>query len=600
MKSAIGMHRQLPTLLIDGVPTPAVAYTTYFEERSCYADFLAAGYRIFFVNASFTALPINSQTTGFTPFRVGVFENMDAPDYSDLDSAIAKILASCPDALIFPRIDVSMPKWWIDAHPEDITLTPKGGYREVLFSKAFREDGAALLRRLIAHVQQADYSHRIAGWQICGGATQEWMHHDAAGSLSPAAAAPYRRFMLEKYGIEDAVLPQPADFTYRGEVENTCENAVRYAEFCSIEVAKTIAHFAKTVKEATGRAQVVGLFYGYANFVSAPLSGTHALRCLLDSPDIDFFSSPNSYHRNRALGVDWADMLPVDSVKLHQKLCFIECDIRTHLTTALQEARPGEYPEGYYALESKGMPTVWAGPKTEQLSLEALRKCFAHQLTRGSGIWWFDMWGGWYGSPSMMAELKRLCGIYADSLNSFRQAPPAEIVCFSDERAYAQLCFKSPLYDAVRHTLTALCSAGAPFDCFTVEDAPRVLKQYKAAIFPSLVPSAAGREAMALCRANGIPYLCATVEHPSLASDELLAFSRAAGVHIFEEAHDVLYVGNGSLAIHAATGGEKRINLPARYRVTPLFGISSPAGVTDTLVFDLAQYQTVLFRLQSV
>ena len=83
LKSEIKICGGIPSLFIDGSRTSTMAYTTYFEERSCCADFANAGYRVFFVNASFTTLPINSAVTGFSPFRVGVFEDMEHPDYSE-------------------------------------------------------------------------------------------------------------------------------------------------------------------------------------------------------------------------------------------------------------------------------------------------------------------------------------------------------------------------------------------------------------------------------------------------------------------------------------------------------------------------------------
>ena len=173
LKSEIKIFGGAPTLFINGERTSHMAYTTYFEERSCCADFADAGYRIFFANASFTTLPINSAATGFSPFRVGVFEDMENPDYSEFEREVYRMLAACPDAIIFPRINISMPKWWIEAHPEETTLTNKGGRREALFSERFREDAADLLVRFIEHVKASDYAERIGGWQICGGQTQE-------------------------------------------------------------------------------------------------------------------------------------------------------------------------------------------------------------------------------------------------------------------------------------------------------------------------------------------------------------------------------------------------------------------------------------------
>ncbi|MBO5510602.1 MAG: hypothetical protein J6B24_02610, partial [Clostridia bacterium] len=393
LSSEIRVIGDRPTLYLDGHPATPMAYTTYFEERSDAAAFAKAGYRIFFVNLSFTSLPINS-FTGFTPFRVGAFENPDAPDFSEFETAVNAILAACPDAVIFPRIYVSMPRSWVDAHPNDVIPTPKGGRREALFSEAFRRDGAELLRRTVEHIRKADYASRVGGWQLCGGQTQEWFHHDLSGSLGRVAAEPYRQWLRERYGEENGTLPTPEDYADRGSPLPTSENARRYALFSNLAVAETVDHFARTLKEATNSEQIVGVFYGYAMESNGKvLFGSHALRRLLDSPHIDFFSSPNAYLQNRAFGMDWADMIPVDSVRLHGKLPFIECDIRTHLTEAIQNLRPGEYPDDLYRLDNG--TSVWAGPPTAELSREALRKCFAHQITRGSAIWWFDMWGGW-------------------------------------------------------------------------------------------------------------------------------------------------------------------------------------------------------------
>ena len=108
LKSEIKIKNGNPCLYIDDQPTAAMAYTTYFEERSRCADFAGIGCRLFFVNASFTALPINSFATGFSPFRVGVFEDINSPDYSEFEREVHRILTACPDAVIFPRIYVSM------------------------------------------------------------------------------------------------------------------------------------------------------------------------------------------------------------------------------------------------------------------------------------------------------------------------------------------------------------------------------------------------------------------------------------------------------------------------------------------------------------
>ncbi len=597
LKSKIKKKNGLPSLYVEGEPTSAMAYTTYFEERSCCADFSNAGYKIFFVNASFTTLPINSAATGFSPFRIGVFENMKAPDYSEFEREIYRTLAACPDAVIFPRINVSMPKWWIEAHPEDTVLTPKGGYREALFSERFREDGAKLLKAFIEHVKASDYADRIGGWQICGGQTQEWFHHDLAGSLGKAAEEPYRQWIKENYGDDNAILPSPDDFIYQGVAENKNENSKRYSLFANEEVAKTIDHFAKIIKEETEFSQVVGTFYGYSfESNNTVLFGSHALRVLLDSPNIDFFSSPNAYTNNRAFGIDWSDMMPVDSVKLHGKLPFIECDIRTYLTCAIQDVRPGEYPDGIY--RTKDGKSVWVGPPTCELSISAIRKSFAHQLTKGSAIWWFDMWGGWYDDPALMSELCDMKKLYDEDIASSQKHSCAEIAFFADERGYSNLFSRSPHLQGIRDTRTAMGNIGAPYDVFTVEDAEQILSGYKAAVFPFPIASEYGERAMALCRELGIPYISATPDHPALTTEEIREFITKNGVHIWNDSRDVIYVGGGYVALHSSSGGKKQIKLPKVFNVSAIFGANISVEATDLLEFELKDFETALFKIK--
>ena len=92
-RSVINMNNAR-CLFIDGREVPAMAYTTYFDERNCYEEFADAGYRIFFVNISFTKLPINSVSTGFTPFNTGVFECKEKEDYSEFDYSVREVLKS--------------------------------------------------------------------------------------------------------------------------------------------------------------------------------------------------------------------------------------------------------------------------------------------------------------------------------------------------------------------------------------------------------------------------------------------------------------------------------------------------------------------------
>ncbi len=591
LRSFIQTTNGLQTLLIDGKSYPAIAYTTYFEERSCAEDFIKAGYRIFFVNASFTTLPINSKT-GFSPFEVGIFEDKENCDFSEFENAVKKILSLCPEAIIFPRINISMPKWWIESHPDDVITTEKAGLREALFSENFRCDASKMLRITVDHIMKADYADRIGGWQICGGMTQEWFHHDLNGSLGKYAEKAFQAWSKKTLGIENALLPNSEDFLDNEIHEQTNENAKNYALFSDEEVAKSIDLFAKVIKEETGHSQVVGTFYGYTFEGTTPLFGSHALRKIIDSENIDFLSSPNAYTNSRAFGMDWADMMPVDSIKLHNKLPFIECDIRTYLTTGVQEARPDKYDQNIYKTNGR---SLWAGPPTPELSRDALRKAFVHQLTKGSGIWWFDMWGKWYKDPILMKEMEEYLKIYS-TRPSYQTV--SEIVFFADERSWSNMLTKSPALLSIKETRTAMGKIGAPFDTYMVEDASIVLRNYKAAIFPFALPSDEGKKAIEICKKLGIPYLSATKDHPELSAEEIHSFIKEADIHIYNYEKDIVYVCGEYIALHSAEKGKKTLKLPKEHHITPVFGTEFKPGCYETISFELEENGTALFRLE--
>ena len=595
LKSKIETKHGKPCLYVDGQPMTAMAYTTYFPERNRYQDFIDAGYRIFFVNISFTTLPINTKTL-FTPFHFGVFENPEKDNYSEFEEYIHGILKYCPDAVIFPRIYISMPQWWVESHPNDVYMTDKGDLREVMFSEAFRRDGSEMLKSIIQHIKESEYAHRIGGWMICGGLTQEWMYRDYRGDISPAAQEPYRLWVKETYGIDHDVLPRIDEYNYVGNPLQSSENAKRYSFFTNLAMAKSVDIFAGTIKRETNFDQVVGTFYGYVFETVTPMFGSYALRSIIDSPNLDFFSSPNAYTNARAFGIDWADMMPVHSIKSHGKLCFIECDIRTYLTTSIQEARRGEYPIDIY--QTKNGASVWAGPPTTELSREALRKSFAHQITNASAIWWFDMWGGWYDDPILMDELcemKKICD--NDLISDKSDVLSSDVVFFADEQGYANMMTDSPQIRSIKHTRTAMGNTGVPYDSCMVEDAELILQNYKAAVFPFPLPSDAGKHAMELCEKMGIPYLMATADHYELTADEIRVFLKANGIHFYTEEKDVVYVGNGYIGLHSVIGGTKRLRLPRTCTVSSVFGTELSAQVTDCIKFELKENATALFAV---
>ncbi len=591
MNSLIEFKNGKPYISVEGDLHYPLAYTTYFEECGEFSDFIKCGYKMFFVNISFTELPINN-VSGFSPFRTGVFEN-EEPDYREFDEVVSEILDQCPDALIFPRINIAMPRKWIENNPDKCVST-SSGMREALWSKKFLDDGAELLAELVSHIRSSDYSGRIAGYQICGGTTQEWMHHDMAGSFSEKGYRQFRIWMKEKYDIDNVPEITKEDLFKAG----FNETVSRYGEFCCEAAANAVEHFCKKLKKLINNEQIVGTFYGYNAFVNDILLGLSGLRHIIDSPYIDFFSSPCCYDCNRELGVDWGDMIAEKSLKLHNKLYFVECDIRTFLTRRMQESRPGKFSSEYFNLvDDKGNKTVWSGPDTLELSLSAIRKTFAHQLTKASGIWWFDMWGGWYHNEQIMLELSKMRSIAEKSKDKSNVYPSAEAVVFIDERAYFNNPRGSALCNSVNNIRVAMGNTGIPFDLCMTEDAEKIIEKYKVAVFTTPLPSESGKKAMELCEKMNKPYLFPDGEKIFISTEELRDFLVSKGVHCYNAKNNVVYCGGGYMGVHTVDEGEVEIRLPEKYRVKALLGAELQEQEADIISLYMKKHDTALFEL---
>lgn len=580
-----------PQLFVDGSILPACAYITYFEENNDYKEFANRGFRLFSVSLALADQPINA-TSGFNPHQGGVFDRKGQADFSFMDAAISRIIEVCPDAYIFPRVYVSMPQWWIEENPTEVVPVAHGKQREALYSQKFREDAAQMLQQVIAHFQSFPFSRNIIGYQISGGNTQEWFHLDLNGSFHKNALPYYNQYLV-KNGLSPAeALPDLEAVNHSCAVLDPMQSA--YIRFANESVAETIDYLCKTAKEAVAHRQVIGVFYGYTMEISnRPLWGSLSLASLLDSPYIDFFSSPNSYVSSRALGIDWPDMIPVDSIILRKKMCFMECDIRTHLTKVPSQVRPGCDPYHIYT------NAVWAGPPTEALSVSAIRKCLGRQLTHKHGLWWFDMFGHWFATDKLMAEMERSLELYQHQDPTLSWDAPGEVAVFLDETATSYIGKQHPAYTAVKDMRIPLGATGAPYHVYLFSDFDRIdwkSTSYKVALF--LIPKedplieAAKKKLDSL----GIASLGISGEKPTYSSGELRSFYSKNGVFLYSNSDDVVYAGNGYVCFHAATEGEKTLSFPVPLKCTDL--VSGSQTVTNHLCFFAEQFETRLYRVE--
>ncbi len=565
--SSVRLHGGVPTLFINDSPIPGVAYMTYLPERACYGDFSIAGYRLFSLSCFFGTCGIN-EMSGIYPFADGLFEDPDTPNFAPLDEGVARILSACPEALIFPRVNVSLPTRWERAHPEACNNVGVNGRppRGCFGSEAWRKEAKRCLSLLVAHIEAAPWRDHVIGYQISGGQTEEWFPFDFAGGVGKATREGFASRAPE-------AVTENRDPAWRRYLNDT--------------VADTISLLCTHVKELTDHRLVVGSFYGYTFETPWWWSGHHSLLRLLASPDIDFLSSPVSYAGLRAPGRDFPAMTVADTITRHGKLYFAECDIRTHLTRPLPACRPNACPPGTYE------DPVWQPQGNENTARGVLRAVFARQLTHGHALWWFDMFGGWYQSPGIMADMRRFAEIATEDLNSPRRGSAAELAVVAEDEQFLQVEGGAR---CVCRDFFGLC--GAPFDTFELADMPYVCEHHRAVVFVAPHLSEKMGAAMQMCDARGIPYLVQDEAHiPS--PDELRALCLCGGAHLYTDSADPVYVSPSCIALHAATPGLKTLHLKGSCRVTDLLG-EIPPTVTDTIVFQAEMYNTYLFRLEPI
>ncbi len=108
----------LPTVVINGNPITEMAYINYRPEYNNYSDFAKVGVRLFSVNLNFSEMPINERAPVLA-FQEGIFENGE-PDFSIVDRNFDQIFSACPDAYIFPRVNINLPRKWEEDNPEEL------------------------------------------------------------------------------------------------------------------------------------------------------------------------------------------------------------------------------------------------------------------------------------------------------------------------------------------------------------------------------------------------------------------------------------------------------------------------------------------------
>jgi beta-galactosidase len=501
-----------PTLLLNGRPVPGPIFETYVPEERYYREFAAAGTRAFSFSIWF-----NSPT---------IWKPGGVWDFSDLDLLAARVLAAKPDALLLPRIYLGPPDWWLAANPDEAislddgtksypsstpTPVPKNRLLVSAASPKWRAEAGEGLRRLMAHASRAGYGNQVLGFQLTGLMTEEWYHWSSGcermGDYGRHTLEAWRSWLRRRYASDAALrkawrnpsvtldsarpttVPIPTQPQRMGDRTRTFRdpaaerNVLDFHRFYNEIVPETIETFARIVKQESAGRLITGAFYGYLfEFDGDPEFGHNALSRLIRSPYIDLVMMTASYYdRQIGTGADYM-RAPMTSVARHGKLWYHDND--TISFRYRQMFRERGMKEGYGEGEFGNEAIHLGATDTPEQTIQLYRRGAGFVLGEGIVEALFDLHGGYFDDPALMAEVARLNRLFADSADRDRSSV-SRILVVADEISCSYASARSPLLArTLRPPQRALVQCGAPYDCVLIDDLDRLdMAPYRLVIF---------------------------------------------------------------------------------------------------------------------
>ena len=498
--SKIEDYNGVPTITINGKPYSPIMYTRPEQENAlpgCEDTITDSGIQLY-------STRLNSQLETF-------WLGENRIDFTTFDASVYNLMAVNGDAKILLCVSMFAPTWWmkLSENRDELVIQSKRdretnddkGYTSpdnstgVSFaSTKFRNESAEVLIKLINHVKQQTYYNKIFAFQICAGATYEWMviesgTLDAAADYSKASENGFKNYLRKKYvtqaglrkawhdetvTFDTATIPTIAERDpngYGGKIfydPQKDQRLIDFNLFLSDAGADTLLFYAEIVKTLTDNEKILGAFNGYmwAQAGSDANGKIHSsFNRLLNSDYIDFFASPLAYSE-RYLGQASTYMPMIDSILSHGKMYIAEIDHRTSLETS--------YSDNFQYGSGQGIST--GKTYTIRETVLQYKRDIIQGLLSGVGMWFFDMRGNWLGEEQFYQTIYDMKKEYDYSYTFTNKSNLNEVAVIVGEETYAYSTlsgfnavyhFNNYLYRVQRKSLNTM---GAEYDTYSMSD----------------------------------------------------------------------------------------------------------------------------------
>lgn len=584
----------------------------------------------------FPAHTVNSRGTPYSQYPP-TWLWFDRIDFTPFNNMVHDVLKAMPDAKFLCMIDLNSPAWLEHINCFS-TCDSFNNLGKAIHNPEWREPTKKYLEAFIEYTESR-YFDRIKAYVICSGATDEWYDY-SDGTEDRDRAKAWREWSIAR-GKQDPIDIPPLsrrsrcshDDFLRDPVEDSV--AIDYWKFCNESVADTIIELASAARSKIAKSNAqVGCFYGYIlekTYRTLVTCGHLEYEKVLASGMVDFLISPGTYV-DREIGGASGFLIPNGTAEVYGKKLLHECDQRTHTYNP--------YLTSDITLR---LDSAW---KNESETLAGLKREAALAITKRTHLWWFDMWGDYYQGEAVMSTLARIRELWT-RFGSTPSARSCEIALIVDPESTYYINQDHPFVVEMNPgTCAKLARVGAPFDCYSIRDIPRIknFDRYKFLVFNSTFEVTSeklrileqyvfrgGRHVLWLhapgivrdskydpanCETlTGIPYKTPGLaqsdmddwnsnyiyDYKEVTTELLRSLARDASIHLYTDKLIPVYADGNLLAFHSEYGGELTVKLPSRSNIGCAAELFTDAvyPVTDNeFTCNLRKPDTVFFKLE--